>query len=159
QSHKMLAMAIAGASKRGRTDGGGASTGEDSDTHNDWFETISSLAEELTDPFARAILAYVKSGDWSNVMYEETLPLKYRVCVALRHFDDSKLTRYISKVTKDAIVEGDIEGVVLTGTATQDAFELMKSYVQRFGDLQTSVLALCTSIPRYVDGEKVIRKF
>lgn len=160
QSHKMLAMAIAGAAQRGRKDEAGTTTGDDSDAQDDdWSDTISSLAEELTDPYARAILAYVKSGDWSNVITEDSLPLKYRVCVALRHLDDSKLTRYISQATKDAIAEGDIEGVVLTGTATKEAFDLMSSYASRFGDLQTAVLALCGGIPKYVDDEKIVRKF
>lgn len=159
QSHKMLAMAIAGASK-GTTNGESeAVTGDDADAQDDWAETISSLAEELTDPYARAILAYVKTGDWSNVILEEALPLKYRVCIALRHLDDSKLTRYISQATKDALAEGDLEGVVLTGTATHDAFDLMTAYLHRFGDLQTAVLALCPAIPRYLDDEEVARKF
>nr|KAK5436141.1 hypothetical protein LTR18_009720 [Exophiala xenobiotica] len=159
QSHKMLALAIAGASKAVRNGEGGAMSGDESDAQDDWAETISSLGEELTDPYARAILAYVKTGDWSNVIAEDSLPLKYRVCVALRHLDDTNLTRYISQATKAVLAEGDIEGVVLTGIATRDGFQLMNSYVRRFGDLQTAVLALCPAIPRYVDGEEVLRKF
>lgn len=159
QSHKMLAMAIAGESKRARNEEAESTTGNDSDAQHDWVETISSLADELKDPYARAILAFVKTGDWSNVIAEESLPLKYRVCVALRHLDDTRLTRYISQATKDAVAAGDIEGVILTGTGTQDAFELMNGYVQRFGDLQTAVLALCLAVPRYVDDENVVRKF
>ncbi|KIV89232.1 hypothetical protein PV10_08816 [Exophiala mesophila] len=160
QPHKMLAMAIAGAAKRGRRNEEGAiSTDDDSNTEDDWTETIASLAEDLTDPFARAILTYVRSGDWASVVEEESLPLKYRICIALRHLDDSKLTQYISHATRDAISRGDIEGVILTGTASQEAFELMANYVRHFGDLQTAVLALCPAIPRYVDDEKVVRTF
>lgn len=159
QSHKMLAMAIAGASKVTRNDEAGAISGDDSDVQGDWAETIASLAEELSDPYARAILAYVKTGDWSNVVTENSLPLKYRVCVALRHLDDSELTRYVAQAMKGAVAEGDIEGVVLTGIATRDAFELMESYVRRFDDLQTAVLAVSPAIPRYLDDEDVVRKF
>ncbi|OAL40095.1 hypothetical protein AYO20_00513 [Fonsecaea nubica] len=159
QSHKMLAMAIAGSFKKARNEDAGASSPGESDAQDDWADTISSLADELTDPYARAILAYVKTGDWSNVVAEESLPLKYRVCIALRHYDDSRLTKYISDTTKEALAAGDIEGVVLTGTATQAAFDLMSGYVQRFGDLQTAVLALCSTIPRYLDDETVLRKF
>ncbi|OAP57533.1 hypothetical protein AYL99_08271 [Fonsecaea erecta] len=159
QSHKMLAMAIAGAFKKARDEEAGTRSTDESDAQNDWADTISSLADDLTDPYARAILAYVKSGDWSNVVTEESLPLKYRVCIALRHYDDSKLTNYISQATKEAVTTGDIEGVVLTGTATQAAFDLMSGYVQRFGDLQTAVLALSSTVPRYLDDEAVLRKF
>ncbi|KIV80622.1 hypothetical protein PV11_08111 [Exophiala sideris] len=159
QSHKMLAMAIAGASKVTRNGEAGATSGDDSDLQDDWAETIASLADELTDPYARAILAYVKTGNWSSVVTEDSLPLKYRVCVALRHLDDSELTSYISQATKDAVKEGDIEGVVLTGIASRDAFELMASYVRRFDDLQTAVLAMSPAIPRYLDDEDVVHKF
>ncbi|OQV04580.1 hypothetical protein CLAIMM_09440 [Cladophialophora immunda] len=159
QSHKMLAMAIAGAFKKTRNEDTGTMSPDESDAQDDWVDTISSLADELTDPYARAILAYVKTGDWSNVVTEESLPLKYRVCIALRHYDDSRLTKYISQATKEAVTTGDIEGVVLTGTATQAAFDLMVGYVQRFGDLQTVVLALCATVPRYLDDEAVLRKF
>lgn len=158
QSHKMLAMAIAGAAKRAKNDEG-PMTDEDSDVENDWSETIASLAEELTDPYARAILAFVRSGDWSNVITEDSLPLKYRLGIALRHLDDSKLTRYISQVTKESIAAGDIEGVALVGISTNESFELLESYVKRFGDLQTAVLALCPTIPRYLDDTHIIRKF
>ncbi|KEF58263.1 uncharacterized protein A1O9_06189 [Exophiala aquamarina CBS 119918] len=158
QSHKMLAMAIAGASRRRKVDDN-ATSGDDADTQDDWNETVSSLAEELTDPYARGILTYVKSGDWETVLEEESIPLKYRVCIALRHLDDSKVTHYISQVTKEAVAKGDIEGVVLTGTATQEAFDLISSYLRRFGDLQTSVLVLCPSIPRYLDDDKMVRRF
>lgn len=158
-SHKMLAIAIAGAAKRRDNDEAGTTTGDDSDAQDDWADTIAALAEDLTDPYARAILAYVKTGDWANVVEERSLPLKYRICVALRHFDDSNLTRYISQATKNALEEGDIEGIILTGTATHLAFDLMTSYIQRFGDLQTVVLALAPSIPRYIDDDEVVRKF
>lgn len=158
QAHKMLALAIAGA-ERGSSVEDSAASGDDSGAQDDWIETVSSLAEELTDPYARAILAYVKSGDWATVLEEDSLPLKYRVCIALRHLDDSKLTHYISQATKEVIAKGDIEGVVLTGTATLDAFDLMSNYLHNFGDIQTSVLVFCPTIPRYLDDDEMVRRF
>jgi WD repeat-containing protein mio len=159
QSHKMLAMAIAGAFKKAKSSDTHTVTEDDSDREDDWAATIASLAEELTDPYARAILAYVRTGEWSNVVAEESLPLKYRVGIALRHYDDSKLTHYIAQATREAVAAGDIEGIILTGTATQASFDLMSNYIQRFGDVQTAVLALCPAVPRYLDDEKIVRKF
>lgn len=158
QAHKMLALAIAGAERRSSVEDLVAS-GDESGGQDDWIDTVSSLADELTDPYARAILAYVKSGDWAMVLDEDSLPLKYRICIALRHLDDSKLTHYISQVTKEVVAKGDIEGVILTGTATQDAFDLISNYLHHFGDLQTSVLVLCPAIPRYLDDDKMVRRF
>jgi WD repeat-containing protein mio len=172
QRERLLGVAIAGAAKRAkrrstptqsrkaRSEDSETDTGSDvADDDENWSETIRALSTDLTDPYARAILAYVKSNDWSDVLKEDSLPLKYRVCVALRHLDDSKLNKYISQATKDAISEGDIEGVLLTGTGTREGFELMEKYVARFGDLQSAVLALATTVPRYVNEEPIVRKF
>ena len=169
QRERMLGMAIAGAVRRAKRKTSMQSRAvkdEESDSDSDmaededtWSSTIASLSADLTDPYAKAILAYVRSNEWADVLKEESLPLKYRICVALRHLDDSKLTRYISQATKDAVSEGDIEGVILTGTATKEGFELMEKYVARFGDLQSAVLALAPTIPRYVTDDSITRKF
>lgn len=135
QAHKLLAMAIAGASK-GETD-------------SDWEETCAEIAKELTDPYARAILALVSKGDWKEVIQEATLPLKYRVEVALRWLSDDDLSEYLLDATRDAIRQGDIEGVVLTGLGSA-AMDLFQSYISKFNDVQTPVLAMSHTVPRFV---------
>lgn len=157
QNHRMLAMAIAGAMRRARA--GAPASGSESETEDDWSDTITALAEEMVDPYARAILAYVRTGDWEEVVKEETLPLKYRVGIALRWLSDSALTTYISKATKQVIADGDIEGVLLTGIGTNASVELMTNYVGKFGDLQTVVLALSMTVPRYIDEPALVRRF
>lgn len=144
QAHKMLAMAIAGAARGAQDD--------------DWEETCASLAEELTDPYARAILALVRKGEWDAVIEETSLPLKYRVGVALRWLSDRSLTAYIGKVTREAIRHGDIEGIVLTGLSHL-SLDLFQNYIRKFHDLQTAVLALSFTVPRYVDEEHYVRRF
>ena len=135
QAHKLLAMAIAGASK-GETD-------------SDWEETCAEIAKELTDPYARAILALVSKGDWKEVIQETTLPLKYRAEVALRWLPDEDLSQYLLDATRNAIRQGDIEGVVLTGLGTA-AMDLFQSYISKFNDVQTPVLAMSHTVPRFV---------
>lgn len=154
QNHRMLAMAIAGAMRKSHT-----SSGTDSDAEDDWSDTIAALAQEMVDPYARAILAFVRTGDWEEVVREKSLPLKYRVGIALRWFSDSALTTYIAKATKQVIADGDIEGVILTGTGTKGAVELMTNYIGQFGDLQTAVLALSMTLPRYIDDMSLSRRF
>ncbi|KAL4921037.1 WD40-repeat-containing domain protein [Aspergillus aurantiobrunneus] len=136
QAHKLLAMAIAGAAK-GKTD-------------PDWEETCAEIAKELTDPYARAIIALVSKGDWHSVIHESTLPLKYRVEVALRWLPDDDLTTYLTETTKRAIQLGNIEGVVLTGLG-HSAMELFQSYINKFNDVQTPVLAMSHTVPRFVN--------
>lgn len=136
QAHKLLAMAIAGAAK--------------GDTDPDWEETCAEIAKELTDPYARAILALVSKGDWNSVIEETTLPLKYRVEVALRWLPDEDLTEYLKETTAEAIRQGDIEGIVLTGLG-HSAMGLFQSYITQFNDIQTPVLAMSHTVPRFID--------
>ncbi|CAG8898167.1 unnamed protein product [Penicillium egyptiacum] len=144
QAHKLLAMAIAGASK--------------GDNGTDWEDTCAEIAKELTDPYARAILALVSKGDWNAVIKETTLPLKYRVEVALRWLPDDELTEYLKDATSQAIRQGDIEGVVLTGLGHL-AMGLFHSYIGKFNDVQTPVLAMSHTMPRLVNNQKQIVQF
>ncbi|KAL1989306.1 hypothetical protein VTN96DRAFT_68 [Rasamsonia emersonii] len=145
QAHKLLAMAIAGATKGETTD-------------SDWEETCAEIAKELTDPYARAILALVSKGDWESVLEETTLPLRYRVEVALRWLPDEALTAYLRETTAEAIREGDIEGIVLTGLR-HSALDLFQSYINKFNDVQTPVLAMSHTVPRFIDDEASKARF
>ena len=144
QAHNLLAMAIAGAGK-GPPD-------------RDWQEMCADIARELTDPYARAILAFVSKGDWNTVIEETTLPLKYRMEVALRWLPDAALTKYINQTTAEVICQGDIEGVVLTGLG-YFAMELFQSYINKFNDVQTPVLAMSRTVPRFIDDDRVKVQF
>ncbi|KAL4925610.1 uncharacterized protein BDV17DRAFT_271885 [Aspergillus undulatus] len=136
QSHKLLAMAIAGAAK-GKAD-------------PDWEETCAEIAKEVTDPYSRAIIALVSKGDWRSVISESTLPLKYRVEVALRRLPDDDLTTYLTEATKRAIHYGNIEGIVLTGLG-HSAMDLFQSYINKYNDVQTPVLAMSHTVPRFIN--------
>lgn len=139
QAHKLLAMAIAGAAK--------------GEAGADWEETCEEIAAELTDPFARAILAFVSKGDWKSVIEESTLPLQYRLEVAIRWLSDDELTSYLGDITAEAIREGDIEGVWLTGLG-HTAMDLFAAYLAKFNDVQTPVLAMSHTVPRFVNDER-----
>lgn len=144
QAHKLLAMAIAGAAKR--------------EVDSDWEETCAEIAKELTDPYARAILALVSKGDWNSVIQEATLPMKYRVEVALRWLPDDQLTAYLEKTTAEAVRQGDIEGIVLTGLG-HSALDLFQSYINKFNDVQTPVLAMSHTVPRFINNESSKARF
>lgn len=144
QAHKLLAMAIAGASRN------------EADT--DWEETCAEIAKELTDPYARAILALVSKGDWSSVIQETTLPLKYRIEVALRWLPDGDLTAYLERLTSSVIRRGNIEGIILTGLS-HPALDLFQSYINKFNDVQTPVLAMSHTVPRFINNEPFKTRF
>lgn len=145
QGHKLLAMAIVAGGKGQHTD-------------PDWEATCDEIATELTDPYARAILALVSKASWDSVLAESTLPLKYRVEVALRWLPDDDLTDYLRETKAEAIRQGDIEGIVLTGLR-HSALDLFQSYIRKFDDVQTPVLAMSHTVPRYIDDEPGKAKF
>lgn len=132
--HKELSLALAGFVK-----------GIADDT---WNETVRDVSRELDDPYARAILALVSSGNWKDVLAETSLPLRDRVGVALMYLNDHELTQYISTSTAESVQYGDIEGIVLTGL-TEKSIPLFQAYAQKFSDLQTPLLALSHVSPRY----------
>ncbi|KAL9111874.1 MAG: hypothetical protein Q9227_003724 [Pyrenula ochraceoflavens] len=167
QTNRMLAMAIAGISRRQRkkrsqqtSSSREFSESSDSDSDSDsWSSTIESLKSGTNDPFALAILSYTLSGSWANVIDQEILPLRYRIGAALCWLPDHELTDLISHCKQLAIDQGDIEGIALTGCSTASAIDLMENYVRHTGDLQTAVLTLAFGVPRYVDENKALRKF
>ncbi|EEP77153.1 predicted protein [Uncinocarpus reesii 1704] len=145
EMHKFLAMAVAG--------------GSTAKENKDWDEACAELAIRSIDPFTKAILARVRKGSWDVVLEETTsLPLKYRVQVALRWLPDDKLTTYIRDATSEAVRQGDIEGWVLTGL-DHAAMDLFDSYIDKFNDFQTAVSVMSYAVPRFISDPRNISRF
>ena len=138
--HRELSLALAGY-QRGTVD-------------DAWEETIRDLADHLNDPYARAILALVRPGNWHEVLAETSLPLRDRLGVALMYLDDTELTQYVHTNMTECIEEGDIEGIALTGL-TEQAVPLFENYIQKSNDLQTAVLAMSFTCPRYFSDARI----
>ncbi|KAL9638902.1 MAG: hypothetical protein Q9204_001318 [Flavoplaca sp. TL-2023a] len=113
-----------------------------------WDATIQNTARSLTDAYARGILAFVRNGSWHDVLQETSLPLKLRVGIALMYLSDDDLTTYITTTTDQCTYHGDIEGIVLTGLSFK-AVPLFQNYILKYHDLQTAILAISHTIPRY----------
>ncbi|KAF2455962.1 hypothetical protein BDY21DRAFT_380496 [Lineolata rhizophorae] len=109
------------------------------------------MAEESSDPYLKALLAYFVSGNWKVVTDMDQLSLHDRVGVALKYLDDESLGPFLSLAMSEAVVFGNIEGVVLTGLAEPAAMTLFEKYIAKFNDLQTAVLAMGVTVPRYID--------
>lgn len=139
-AHKLLAMGIRGFAK--------------GDYDDDWNQTCKNIAEDLDDPYSRAMMAFVGSGDWYSVLDETALPLSNRVGVALMHLPDDALTAYLNQTSADAIREGDIEGIVLTGL-TEQAMDLFQNYVIKYNDVQSAALAMALTSPRYFIDDRL----
>ncbi|KAL8960195.1 MAG: hypothetical protein Q9183_005509, partial [Haloplaca sp. 2 TL-2023] len=119
-----------------------------------WNDTIQDIASSQTDPFAQAILAFVQRGSWQDVLSTTSLPLKFRVLVALLHLHDDDLTTYITTTTSTCIENGDIEGIILTGLS-EKAVPLFQTYILKYHDLQSAILAITHTSPRYFSSRLV----
>ncbi|KAI1102839.1 hypothetical protein F4804DRAFT_251011 [Jackrogersella minutella] len=112
----------------------------------DFNEEIASR----TDPYLRAISSIIATNSWESIADQESLPLRERTFVALRYFDDDKLTEWLDKELKNAIETGDIEGIVLTGI-TDKLVDIFAKYIEKFNDVQTATLVLSICSPRYIN--------
>ncbi|RMZ87863.1 hypothetical protein DV736_g4899, partial [Chaetothyriales sp. CBS 134916] len=151
-AHKSLSLAIAGSHRQ-------ISFGSAAEA---WKQSINALADETDEPYALAILAYVKHSKWSTPLLNgefDILRLYFRTAIALRHLSDLDLTSWISSTTEHVVAEGDIEGILLTGLAHRNAVSLFQAYIANFSDVQTAVLALCPIIPRYLNDLDIVRRF
>jgi WD repeat-containing protein mio len=97
------------------------------------------LIVRLQDPYFRALLTYLTSNDWSEVLEEEALPFRERLAIAFQFLDDSTLSSYLRRIREGCCARGDIEGLILTGM-TPMSIDILQSYVDRTGDVQSATI-------------------
>ncbi|TVY50375.1 SEH-associated protein 4 [Lachnellula cervina] len=115
----------------------------------EWTKALDSHPQMAHDPYLRAIYGFITSGDWSSIADETSLPLRSRAGVALRKFDDAKLTDWLTKQMEQAVSTGDIEGIVLAGI-TENMVDILAKYIEKFMDYQTPILIMSFCYPRYI---------
>ncbi|KAI0200429.1 hypothetical protein F4808DRAFT_159665 [Astrocystis sublimbata] len=117
----------------------------------DFDDTVASK----TDPYLRAISSLIATNNWETIANQESLPLRERTYIALRNFDDDKLTQWLENEQKKAIATGDIEGIVLTGI-TDSLVDIFAKYIEKFNDIQTATLVLSICAPRFIDDYRCL---
>jgi hypothetical protein len=123
-------------------------------SNSTWKELAGEMANELGDPYQRAIFAYIANSDWREVLDEIGVPIRERIGIALRWLDDDELTNYLKSTTNAAIRGGELEGIILTGV-TVEGVQLLQEYINRTGDVQTAALVAPFSSPRFFSDERV----
>ena len=111
------------------------------------------MMDATDEPYLKALLAYFVTGDWHVVVDMDGLALSDRVGVALKYLDDARLDDFIKMRTAQAVIFGNIEGLVLTGL-TDKTMDLFWHYIAKFNDLQTAVLAMSFSCPLYLTDQR-----
>ncbi|KAF7331667.1 zinc-ribbon-16 domain-containing protein [Mycena kentingensis (nom. inval.)] len=97
------------------------------------------LTIRLQDPYFRALLTHLSSGDWSEVLDEEVIPFRERLALAFQFLDDDKLSSYLETCMSNSVKRGDIDGLIVTGL-TRRGLDILQSYVNRSGDVQTAAI-------------------
>jgi hypothetical protein len=76
------------------------------------------LIVRLQDPYFRTMLTQLAGGDWSEVLEEESLPLRERLAIAFQFLDDKGLSSYLRRTADRSSSTGDIGGLIITGQAS-----------------------------------------
>lgn len=107
------------------------------------------MQADTPDPPLKALLTFLSSGNWRDVMKTNYLHLGYRVALGLKYLNDTELSGFIQSETARAVKNGDLEGILLTGLEDQ-SMDLFQTYIVKTNDLQTAVLATAFTNPLYV---------
>ncbi|XP_046689456.1 GATOR complex protein MIOS isoform X1 [Silurus meridionalis] len=122
-----------------------------------WREMCGSLRLQLKKPYLCSMFAFLTSeaGAYDGVLYESRVAVRDRVAFACMFLNDNQLSRYVDKLTDEMKEAGNLEGILLTGL-TKDGVDLMESYVDHTGDVQTaSFCMLRGSSPEVVKDARV----
>ena len=117
------------------------------------FQRIEQSLGNLKGPYAEAVAKFVTTGLWSEVLTSKSLPLTLKVAIALLSLPDNDLSTYMNQETHLAISSGNLQGIVLTGLSNS-AIDLFQSYLNLTSDVQTAVLAMSFSAPRFVHDRR-----
>ncbi|KAJ2552048.1 hypothetical protein EV175_003462, partial [Coemansia sp. RSA 1933] len=91
-------------------------------------------------PHLQMIFTYLVTGDWEQVVRSmDTMPLSYRLAIALRYMSDEALMRFIVAAGQTAARNGDIDGIIITGIPGNGRY-ILGQYVDNTADVQTAAL-------------------
>ena len=118
---------------------------------------LHNLLDKIECPFLQAILTYLYTFNWHNVLKIKDLPLVDKLYIAMRYLDNDSLEQYLKVETEERVKEGSLFGLYLTGLASENAIQLLQHYIDNTGDLQTAVLAslqIDTTTPKHSNTVK-----
>lgn len=106
-----------------------------------WRETCISLRSQLTDPYLRAMFAFLTddADSFDPVLGEAEMAIQDRVAFACSYLSDVRLMDYLEKLNTRLTEEGNLDGILLTGLCSE-GIDLLQRYVDLTGDVQTVAL-------------------
>lgn len=130
---------------------------EHTDAFIQWRDRNQQITARLDDPYARMLLTWFMTKDWQETIQDVPIPLKERVGMALRFFEDDDVSQFLSGIVKDAVQNGDLDAVLLTGI-NEDAIKILQSYIDHTGDIQTAAIMGALAPKLYVQDKHPNRK-
>lgn len=106
-----------------------------------WRETCVNLRAQLTDPYLRAMFAFLTddADSFDPVLGETDMAIQDRVAFACTYLSDVRLVDYLEKLNTRLTEEGNLDGILLTGLCSE-GIDLLQRYVDLTGDVQTVAL-------------------
>ncbi|CAL8072972.1 unnamed protein product [Orchesella dallaii] len=129
--NSIVAMAIAGFSD---------------DQNSLWRELALAKFNQLSDPYIRAIFAFLTEADsnYETILHESELTVADRLGFACSFLPDAKLISFVQEISNDMIKKGNLYGILLTGMTPQ-SIPLLQRYLNLTADVQSvAVLAIRT---------------
>ena len=126
-----------------------SSTSSPSAKNSDLKMHCERLIRRLQDPYFRALLIHLTSGDWSNILEEESLPFRERLAIAFQFLEDRALSSYLKRSVEQATVKGSVESLMLTGLRCRAGMDIIQAYVDKTSDVQTAAMLSALTWPSY----------
>ncbi|XP_028398723.1 GATOR complex protein MIOS-B-like isoform X2 [Dendronephthya gigantea] len=112
-----------------------------------WRDHCLQLCKKLSDPYLRALFTFLTSDDggYEEMLKDCGLEIEDQVAFACKYLPDSKLGPFVNDLCKNMIRTGNLEGMLVTGM-TEDGINLLQSYINMTGDIQTVCLLAVNSL-------------
>ena len=95
------------------------------------------------------MITHLTVNDWTDVLDEDSLPVRERLAVAFHFLDDKALSSFLRSVADQAVHKGDLGGLIVTGFTAQ-GMEILQKYVDVTGDVQTAAIISSLRVPSLI---------
>ena len=95
------------------------------------------------------MITHLTVNDWTDVLDEDSLPVRERLAVAFQFLDDKALSSFLRSVADQAVQRGDLTGLIVTGFTAQ-GIEILQKYLDVTGDVQTAAVISCLRVPSLI---------
>lgn len=93
------------------------------------------------------------TDNYNDLLANRDLNLSDRIAFACRFLSDDELSSYIDEMTRLAVEEGNLEGILLTGL-TPRGVDLAAAYVNRTADVQSATILFAQVVPKKFKDER-----